>query len=109
MVYYYSSTIFITLFILQGSILFTLIYFLIYSIKSIKKVPKLLPITNLQNISFPTVSIILPARNEEKHIEKCLDSLIKQEYDNYEIVVINDSSSDNTNQIIKRFSITYNI
>ena len=108
MVYYYSSTIFITLFILQGSILFTLIYFLIYSIKSIKKVPKLLPITNLQYISFPTISIILPARNEEKHIEKCLDSLIKQEYDNYEIVVINDSSSDNTNQIIKRFSITYN-
>ena len=108
MVYYYSSTIFITLFILQGSILFTLIYFLIYSIKSIKKVPKLLPITNLQYISFPTISIILPARNEEKYIEKCLDSLIKQEYDNYEIVVINDSSSDNTNQIIKRFSITYN-
>jgi chlorobactene glucosyltransferase len=107
MVYYYSDTIFITLFILQGSILFTLIYFLIYSIKSIKNVPILLHITNLQNISFPMISIILPARNEEKHIEKCLDSLVKQEYDNYEIVVINDSSSDNTDQIIKRYSIAH--
>jgi glycosyltransferase involved in cell wall biosynthesis len=54
------------------------------------------------------VSIILPARNEEKHIEKCLDSLLKQEYDNYEIVVINDSSSDNTSQIIERYIITHN-
>jgi chlorobactene glucosyltransferase len=107
MVYYYSDTIFITLFILQGSILFTLIYFLIYSIKSIKNVPILLPITNLQNISFPMISIILPARNEEKHIEKCLDSLIKQEYPNFEIVVINDSSFDDTDQIIKRYSITH--
>ena len=108
MVYYYSSTIFIMLFILQGSIFFTLIYLLIYSIKSIKNVPELLPITNLKNISFPTISIIIPARNEEKHIEKCLDSLLKQEYDNYEIVVINDSSSDNTSQIIERYIITHN-
>ena len=34
--------------------------------------------------------------------------MLKQEYDNYEIVVINDSSSDNTGQIIKRYSITHN-
>ena len=40
----------------------------------------------------PKVSIILPARNEEKFIEKCLDSLLEQDYANYEIVAINDSS-----------------
>src|SRR6476469_2291134 len=106
MAYNYSSTAFIPLFILQGRILFILIYLLIDSIKTKKNVPKLLPITKLQNIFF-TISIILPARNEEKHIEKCLDSIVKQEYDDYEIVVINDSSSDNTGQIIKRYSITY--
>ena len=49
------------------------------------------------------VSIVLPARNEEKYIEKCLDSLLKQDYSNYEIIVINDSSSDNTEEIIKRY------
>jgi len=50
------------------------------------------------------VSIILPARNEEKFIGKCLDSLIKQDYDNYEIVTINDSSNDATGDIIKKYS-----
>jgi len=52
----------------------------------------------------PKVSIILPARNEEKFIGKCLDSLIKQDYDNYEIVTINDSSKDSTGDIIKKYS-----
>jgi len=52
----------------------------------------------------PKVSIILPARNEEKFIEKCLDSLIKQDYDNYEIITINDSSKDSTGDIIKKYS-----
>jgi len=52
----------------------------------------------------PKVSIILPARNEEKFIEKCLDSLIKQDYDNYEIITINDSSNDSTGDIIKKYS-----
>ncbi len=42
----------------------------------------------------PKVSIILPARNEENFIGKCLDSLIKQDYENYEIIVIDDSSDD---------------
>ena len=52
----------------------------------------------------PKVSIILPARNEEKFIGKCLDSLIKQDYDNYEIITINDSSEDSTGDIIKKYS-----
>jgi len=52
----------------------------------------------------PKVSIILPARNEEKFIERCLDSLLEQDYTNYEIVAINDSSKDSTGSIIKKYS-----
>ena len=48
----------------------------------------------------PKVSIILPARNEEEFLGKCLDSLENQDYDNYEIVVIDDSSEDRTKEII---------
>ena len=48
----------------------------------------------------PKVSVILPARNEEEFIGKCLDSLTKQDYENYEIIVINDSSEDSTWKII---------
>ena len=52
----------------------------------------------------PKVSIILPARNEEKFIEKCLDSLVEQDYDDYEIIAINDSSNDSTGDIIEKYS-----
>ena len=54
--------------------------------------------------SFPKVSIILPARNEENYIGKCLDSLIKQDYQNYEIIVVNDSSDDSTWKIISEYA-----
>lgn len=106
--FYLSDAIFIPLFILQTCISFSLIYFLIYSIKSIRNVPKLIPISNPHNINYPKVSIVLPCRNEEKYIEKCLDKLLVQDYPNYEIIVINDSSSDKTGDIIKRYSLTHN-
>lgn len=54
----------------------------------------------------PKVSIILPARNEEKFIRKCLDSLINQDYINYEIIVIDDSSEDQTGKIILEYAKT---
>ena len=59
-----------------------------------------------ENISHetPKVSIILPARNEEEFIGKCLQSLIKQDYKNYEIIVIDDSSEDSTPDIISRYA-----
>lgn len=52
----------------------------------------------------PKVSIILPARNEEGFIEKCLDSLISQDYSNYEIIAIDDSSDDSTGKIIAQYA-----
>ena len=55
----------------------------------------------------PKVSIILPARNEEEYIGKCLDSLTKQNYENYEIIVIDDSSEDATGKIILEYSKKY--
>lgn len=52
----------------------------------------------------PKVSIILPARNEEEFITKCLDSLVDQDYENYEIIAIDDRSEDRTGQIISSFA-----
>jgi len=52
----------------------------------------------------PKVSIILPARNEEEFIGKCLDSLIEQDYTNYEIIVVDDSSDDTTGKIISEYA-----
>ncbi|MGI0018144.1 MAG: glycosyltransferase [Nitrosotalea sp.] len=52
----------------------------------------------------PKVSIILPARNEEMFIEKCINSLLEQDYENYEIIAIDDMSDDNTGEIIKKIA-----
>jgi len=52
----------------------------------------------------PKVSIILPARNEEEFIGRCLDSLIEQDYEHYEIIVIDDSSEDTTGKIISEYA-----
>jgi len=50
----------------------------------------------------PLVSILVPARNEEQNIERCLKSLQNQLYKNYEIIVLNDNSTDKTLEIVSR-------
>lgn len=107
MAFYYPNAILIILIVIQAIIFFSMIYFLIYTVKSLKDVPKLSPLKTFKDIYFPMVSIILPSRNEEKYIEKCLDSLLRQDYPNYEIIAINDSSSDKTGEIIKRYSMVH--
>ena len=49
----------------------------------------------------PLVSVLIPARNEAKNIKRCVRSLLKQDYTNIEILVLDDNSSDNTGQIVK--------
>ena len=49
------------------------------------------------------VSIIVPVYNTEKYLSKCLDSLIKQTYKNLEIILIDDSSTDNSIAICKDY------
>ena len=48
----------------------------------------------------PRVSIIVPARNEEEHIEQTLIQLLRLEYDNYEVIAINDRSTDRTGEVM---------
>lgn len=51
----------------------------------------------------PMVSIIVPAYNAEKFIAGTLDSLVKQLYQDIEIIVVNDGSTDNTENVVKHF------
>jgi len=50
----------------------------------------------------PLVSVLVPARNEEENIERCLASLQNQVYKNLEILVLNDNSTDKTLEVLNR-------
>lgn len=48
-------------------------------------------------------SFIVPCYNVEKYVEDCIKSLLNQDYDNYEIILVNDGSTDNTSEICKKY------
>ena len=76
------------------------LYFFLYMIKSFKQSPRLK--SKKYNINnYPKVSIIVPALDEENNISKCLDNLLDQDYNNFEIVAVDDSSSDMTGEIMQ--------
>lgn len=53
------------------------------------------------------VSVIVPAYNAEKYIDKCLDSLVNQTLKDIEIIVVNDGSTDKTQTIINKYAKKY--
>lgn len=57
-----------------------------------------------ENNKAPLVSICIPARNEEAVIERCVTSALKQDYPNFEVLVLNDNSTDGTTQILDKLS-----
>ncbi|MFZ0770965.1 MAG: glycosyltransferase family 2 protein [Candidatus Sulfotelmatobacter sp.] len=50
----------------------------------------------------PRVSIVVPARNEEADIEQSLTRLLELDYDNYEVIAVNDRSTDRTAEIMEK-------
>ena len=54
------------------------------------------------------VSVIIPVYNLEKYIGRCLDSLISQDFSDYEVIVVNDGSTDNTALICDEYAKKYN-
>ena len=55
-------------------------------------------------VHHPFVSILMPAYNAEKTLAKCLESILKQNYSDFEVVIINDGSKDRTLEIAEKFS-----
>lgn len=49
------------------------------------------------------ISIIIPVYNGEKYIRDCVETIFKQSYNNYELIIVNDGSTDNTRAILETF------
>ena len=52
----------------------------------------------------PKVTVIIPAYNAEAYIGRCLDSVLKQSFDDFEILVVDDGSKDGTGDVVKEYA-----
>jgi poly-beta-1,6-N-acetyl-D-glucosamine synthase len=84
-----------------------MLFYFVGSIVWNNKLKKIPSISN--NESLPLISIILPCYNEEKVIQQSLKSLLNIEYSNYEIIVVDDGSTDNTLKILRAMSLPASI
>jgi len=55
------------------------------------------------------ISIIIPVYNQAKSLDRCLESIKKQNYDDYEIIVVNDASSENIKEVIEKYKVIFGI
>jgi len=91
-----------------------LTYDLVYHIIAFQLVLLLIVISNIWIMrrarhqlpprSFPFVSILVPARNEEKNIAQCVLSLLAQDYPSFELLILDDESIDNTRVILQEIA-----
>lgn len=52
----------------------------------------------------PLISIVIPVYNAERYINKCIDSVLSQSYANWELLLIDDGSSDDSGRICDGYS-----
>lgn len=76
-----------------------------WSILSQQRLPRLTPSQSFKD-HLPMVSIVIPARNEEEDIAASLNSILEQDHVNLEITVVNDHSTDSTQEIIEAIALT---
>lgn len=58
-------------------------------------------------MSKPAISVIIPVYNAQDGIKRCVDSLLKQSFKNFEIILLNDGSKDNSLNILKEYELKY--
>src|ERR1700680_149023 len=62
------------------------------------------PESPVRPVNGPLVSVIVPARNEERNIRRCVTSLLEQDYENLEVVVVDDGSTDDTPRMLEEIA-----
>ena len=87
---------------LQILILFILLLLFLNLLENIKRLKGQKKLKLIKPL--PKISVLIPARNEEKKIKKCVVSILKQSYADFEIIVLDDSSKDRTYDIIRELA-----
>ena len=82
----------------------TLDYLILISKIIVTFASRLRPKVHYDSLYNPKITIMIPAHNEERGIENAINSILGAEYNNKEIIVIDDGSTDNTYQIAKKYS-----
>ncbi len=77
------------------------IYQIVYQLVLIFAIIKHKASQNHRSIHLKSVSVIICAKNEAASLQKNLSFILEQNYPNFEVIVVNDNSTDNTNEIIK--------
>ena len=58
--------------------------------------------------TIPSVSIIIPMYNSEKYIGDCLDSILVQTFQDFEVIVVDDCSTDNSRTVVQSYLPKFN-
>ncbi len=61
-------------------------------------------VKKIDDTKLPTVTVAIPARNEDSQLEQCLESILASDYPKLEVIVLDDCSQDRTSEIIRKFA-----
>ena len=86
--------------------LFLVIFIVTYLSINMIYLVRLFPLKE-ELVAYPYISVCIPARNEERDIKNCVKSVLNQDYPNFEVIVVDDNSSDNTAKIVRSMTEEY--
>ena len=88
----------------QGIVALLLTVFMVNLILNLRSLHRLGEKDDELPDDLPFISVLIPARNEESDIAACLESLRRQEYPSYEVLVLDDNSTDGTAAAVERIA-----